>query len=169
MTEAASARLKRRIELFGVAGADRIGDFVEHQSGVVGAEHQHVLAGQHLGLGRVKAQLFEFATRDFAIVAQAVAQGRGDVRIGRNAGLREGFIDQPQNGLVGVGVTGQGTTGLGAFDQRPQRIARREIAGLEHDDRASRVGCQLAERYRQRLAGIADANDAALAEQATPS
>ena len=74
---------ERRVELFGMPGADRVGDFVEHQRGVVGAQRQHVVARQKLALGGKEHKLFELAAGDLAVIAELVAQRRGDVGLGR--------------------------------------------------------------------------------------
>ena len=87
LTDGGQRPAQRRIEPLGVAGADGVGDFVEHQRGVVGAQRQHVLARQNLALGGKEHQLFELAPRHFAVIAQRVAQRGGDIGVGADAGL----------------------------------------------------------------------------------
>jgi hypothetical protein len=86
--------VQRHIEFFGMAAAGGVENSVNCQCAIVGAEQQHILAGQRLGFSRVEGELFEFTPRDLAIIAQNFPQGRHDVGIGANAGLVEGFAHQ---------------------------------------------------------------------------
>ena len=53
----------------------------------------------------------------------------------------------------------------GTLDQRSQRVARRQVAGLDDDDGAGRIVSQLAQWNGDRLAGTADAHHAPVTEQ----
>ena len=77
---------------------------------------------QALGARGEELELFELAAGDFAVVAEDVAQGRRDVGIGGDAGLGKAVADHAEQGLVAVGIAGQGAAVLHALDQRAQRV-----------------------------------------------
>src|SRR5690606_5326563 len=99
------------------------------------------------------------------VIAEAVAQRRGDIRVGANTVLGEGFVDELEQRLVAVGETGQGAAQLFALDKGAKRVLGRKVAGFEDDRRPSRVIEELRKHHDQRLAGTADTNNPLLPEE----
>ncbi|MCY1556751.1 hypothetical protein D9M68_935280 [compost metagenome] len=105
-----------------MAATGGIENGVDHQHAIVGAEQQHVVAGQLLAGSSVKAQLFQLAAGDLAVIAQNLAQGRHHIGVDTDALLVERIANKRVQRLFAVGIAREGPAELCGLHEGPQRI-----------------------------------------------